>query len=233
MIIAAAMMPIFAFSQGNVVTKDSTWQIAANGAFYEVRLVEYNTGESSLNRRLIGDTASVFSGYLARFEAEGNRMATIAFEARAFDRIIRDFLQRRDSILTSVGRDITDTLTDKYAGPLLASGWKVYDDTTQLNVEFSVNAQGQLRYQIAGFPIRNAFIIARTMRLQNYGSTGKKLDVYAAPGGNWFSIDDRVKIRLPGNQGLSRVLEPIQKPPTIAPTKKTEPTKKAKKAKKQ
>jgi hypothetical protein len=36
-IIAAAMMPLFAFSQGAVTTKDSTWQVAANGAFYEVR----------------------------------------------------------------------------------------------------------------------------------------------------------------------------------------------------
>ena len=231
--IAASMMPLFSFSQGTVVTKDSTWQASANGAFYEVRLVEYSNGESSLNRSLVGDTASVFRGYLTEFEAAGNRMANIANEARTNDKEIRTILQRRDSILVKFGRDITDTLTAKYAGPLLPVGWVIYEDTTSMDIVFTINNQGQLRYEITGFPVRNAFIISRTIRLQNYKATGRSLGLYAAPGGNWGSVDDRVRMRFPGNQGLSRVLEPIQKPPTIAQTKKTEPQKKAKKAKKQ
>ena len=211
-IIAAALMPLFAFSQGAVTTKDSTWQVATNGAFYEVRLIEYSNGESNLNRRLIGDTASVFRGYLYEFEAAGNRMANVANEARTNEKEIRTIIQRRDSILAQFDRDITDTLTAKYAGPLLVSGWVVYEDTTALDVVFSVNAQGQLRYQIAGYPVRNAFIIARTMRLQNYKDTGRALGIYSAPGGNWFSIDDRVKMRFPGNQGLNRAVSAQPKP---------------------
>jgi hypothetical protein len=229
-IFIAATMPLFAFSQSigtvTVVTKDTTWQVSANGAFYEVRLVEYNNGESSLNRRLIGDTASVFRGYLTEFETAGNRMANVANEVRTNDKEIRQILQRRDSILAKFGRDITDTLAAKYAGPLLASGWVVYEDTTALDVAFSVNAQGQLRYQITGYPVRNAFVIARTLRLQNYKATGRSLDIYAAPGGNWGSVDDRVRMRLPGNQGLNREATtkdapvPAPKPTPKAATKK-------------
>lgn len=234
----AALMPLFAFSQGIVTTKDSTWQIAANGAFYEVRLVEYSNGESSLNRSLIGDTASVFRGYLAEFEAAGNRMANAAHEARTNDKEIREILQRRDSILAKFGRDATDTLAAKYAGPLLASGWVVYEDTAATDVAFSVNAQGQLRYQITGYPVRNAFVISRTLRLQNYKATGRPLDIYAAPGGNWGSVDDRVRMRLPGNQGLNRVITrfeainaaPAPKQPTPMPA---EPKPKTKKKKRQ
>lgn len=229
-IFIAATMPLFAFSQSigtvTVVTKDTTWQVSANGAFYEVRLVEYNNGESSLNRRLIGDTASVFRGYLTEFETAGNRMANVANEARTNDKEIRQILQRRDSILVKFGRDITDTMTAKYGGALLASGWVVYEDTTALDVVFTVNAQGQLRYQITGYPVRNAFIISRSMRLQNYKATGRPLDIYAAPGGNWGSVDDRVRMRLPGNQGLNRLqsLMPAPKsqetPPIPAKPKK-------------
>jgi len=203
-IFIAALMPLFAFSQGAVATKDTTWQVADNGAFYEVRLVEYSNGESNLNRRLIGDTASVFRGYLAEFEAAGNRMANVANEARTNHKEIREILQRRDSILAKFNRDITDTMTAKYGGPLLTSGWVVYEDTAALDVVFTVNAQGQLRYQITGYPVRNAFVISRTLRLQNYKATGRPLDIYAAPGGNWGSADDRVRMRLPGNQGLNR-----------------------------
>ena len=203
-IFIAALMPLFAFSQGAVATKDTTWQVADNGAFYEVRLVEYSNGESNLNRRLIGDTASVFRAYMAEFEAAGNRMANVANEARTNDKEIREILQRRDSILAKFNRDITDTMTAKYGGPLLTSGWVVYEDTAALDVVFTVNAQGQLRYQITGYPVRNAFVISRTLRLQNYKATGRPLGIYAAPGGNWGSADDRVRMRLPGNQGLNR-----------------------------
>ncbi len=211
-IFIAAMMPLFAFSQGNVTTKDSAWQVAFDGAFYEVRLLEYSNGESSLTRSLVGDTAWVFSAYLAEFEATGNWMANAANEARTNDKEIRTILQRRDTILAKFGRDITDTLTAKYAGPLLASGWVVYEDTAALDVVFTVNAQGQLRYQITGYPVRNAFVISRTLRLQNYKATGRPLDIYAAPGGNWGSADDRVRMRLPGNQGLNRGVSARAKP---------------------
>ena len=68
------------------------------------------------------------------------------------------------------------------------------------------------------------------MRLQNYKATGDKLDVYNAPGGNWFSIDNKVRIRFPGNQGLNRS---AAKPPGIeAETIKIEPVSQLKKASK-
>lgn len=198
------LLPVIASAQTVVVTKDTTWQESANGSFYENRLVEWSNGESSLNRRLVGDTSTVFNSYLQAFVSEAGRMANVVFEARDFDNIIRGMMQRRDSVLAQINRDLTDTLAGRYATPLLQSGWNVTEDTTLLNVTFSISAAGQLRYEITGQPTRNAFLFGRAMRLNNYKDTGKSLDVYNAPGGNWFSIDDRVRIKLPGNQGLNR-----------------------------
>jgi len=197
------LFPALCFGQ-NVVTKDTVWQSNANGNFYENRLVEYSNGESSLNRRLVGDTATVFSGYLTSFEKEGSRMANVAYEARDFDKIIRGMIQRRDTVLAQIGRDLTDTLAAKYAGALIVPGWEVTEDTTTLDITFSVSNAGQLRYEITGQPTRNAFIFGRSIRLNNYKDTGKSLDLYNAPGGNWFSVDDKVKIKFPGNPGLSK-----------------------------
>lgn len=196
-------LPLFASAQ-TVVVKDSVWAESANGSFYENRLVEWSNGESSLNKRLVGDTSTVFNAYLQTFVNEAGRIANVAFEARDFDKIIRGMMQRRDIVLAQINRDLTDTLAVRYATPLLQSGWNVTEDTTLLDVTFSISAAGQLRYEITGQPTRNAFLFGRAMRLNNYKDTGKSLDVYAAPGGNWFSVDDRVKIKKPGNQGLSR-----------------------------
>lgn len=218
------------------VVKDSIWQESANGNFYEVRLVEWANGESSLNRRLVGDTSTVFNSYLKTFVGEAGRMANVAFEARDFDKIIRGMIQRRDSVLAQINRDLTDTLAQTYAGALLKSGWTVVEDTTLLDITFSISAAGQLRYEITGQPTRNAFLFGRAMRLNNYKDTGKSLDIFSAPGGNWFSIDDKVKFKFPGNQGLSRSAlsapnfeaETIKIEPVAAPKKKSAKPKKEK-----
>ncbi len=192
--------PFHLFSQ---VSKDSVWQVSDAGAFFSVRLVEYANGESSLTKTRIGDTATVFSFDLQRAESEANRLANVAFEARNFDRQIRNILQRRDTVLATLGLDMTDTLAKKYAAPLLASGWKVLEGQAETDIVFSISAQGQLRYEITGFQPRNAFILGRAMRLNNY-KDGNRLDVYNAPGGNWFSIDNAVRLRFPGNLALDR-----------------------------
>lgn len=218
--------PLLAVAQSAVV-KDSIWEQWTGGKLYETRRVEYANGEYSEGKRLIGDTASVFTNYYRAFVREGERMAVLAFEARYFDKNIRGMIQRSDSVLATIGRDLMDTLTARFSRPLTDStGWKISEDTSSLNVAFSVNGQGQFRYQIAGFPVRNASIISNTMRLNNYKATGKPLDLYRAPGGNWFSIDDRVRLRLPSNQGLNRAAEKTTEKPSPAPKKANKKAKK-------
>jgi len=214
------------------VTKDSVWQTSENGAFYETRLVEYSNGESSLNKRLIGDTLTVFNSYLSVFTSEANRMANASEQTKDFDRTLRGMLDRRDSILATLGKDLTDTLAAKYAAPLLQSGWNILQDTANLSITWSISNSGQLRYEIEGYVTRNAFIFGRAIRMNNYRDTGKSLDIYAMPGGNWVSLDNAVKMKLPGNQGLSRT---VSKPPTesrtVHPAKKETAKKKPTKQK--
>ena len=193
---------ISASASAQVVTLDSLWQENENGKFYEVRRVEYSTGTYSQNRALIGDTLSVFNGYLNTFVIEGVRMANDAVGVSQFDKNISEMNNRNTDVFLITGRDIFDTLTATYALPLLIQGWTITVDTAQVDVEFSVNANGQLRYQITGFPTRNAIVISNTMRLRNFAATGKPLDIYKRPGGNWFSIDNRVKLKFHGNQGV-------------------------------
>lgn len=196
-ILILLFLPVFAFAQ-RIITKDSTWQAPDSGKFFEVRLVEYSTGESSLTRVLKGDTLTIFQAALNAYVSEGNRMANEARSTSQFYRIIKRLIQQNDEVFAITGRDILDTLTARYSLPLLASGWTAVDTGT-LNIAFSVNVNGQLRYTLQGFPTRNATLIASTLRLNNYGSTGKAIDLFQGPGGNWFSLDDGLKIKFPGN----------------------------------
>ena len=196
-ILILLFLPVFAFAQ-RIITKDSTWQAPDSGKFFEVRLVEYSTGESSLTRVLKGDTLTIFQAALNAYVSEGNRMANEARSTSQFDRIIKRLIQQNDEVFAITGRDILDTLTARYSLPLLASGWTAVDTGT-LNIAFSVNVNGQLRYTLQGFPTRNATLIASTLRLNNYGSTGKAIDLFQGPGGNWYSLDDGLKIKFPGN----------------------------------
>lgn len=196
-ILILLFLPVFAFAQ-RIITKDSTWQAPDSGKFFEVRLVEYSTGESTWQSAQEKARLTIFQAALNAYVSEGNRMANEARSTSQFDRIIKRLIQQNDEVFAITGRDILDTLTARYSLPLLASGWTAVDTGT-LNIAFSVNVNGQLRYTLQGFPTRNATLIASTLRLNNYGSTGKAIGLFQGPGGNWFSLDDGLKIKFPGN----------------------------------
>lgn len=197
----------------SVVTFDTLYQTNENGLFYEVREVQYATGESSTTKTLAGDTSAIFGTYYRAFLAEGNRMATEANVARKFDKEISGIIDRNTAVLLSTGTDPLDTITANFAAEILQSGWNIQDDTTFLDIAFSVNNAGQLRYEITGFPTRQATLIGGSMRLNNYKATGKKMDLFKMPGGNWTSIDDAVKIKLPGNVSSRSAAPPPPKTP--------------------
>lgn len=234
MILAAICQTVSAQSL-MLVTKDSVWQSNKGGRFYENRLVEWNTGESSLNVELRGDTLTLFNNYLQKFISEGGQMSALARDAARFDRNITAMNRQNTDVLAFIGRDVLDTITARFAGPLLQSGWTIKDTAATLDVSFSVNGQGQLRYQIQGFPTRNALLIGSSvLRLNNYQTTGQSLDFFLAQGGNWFTLENKTKLRLPGNQDVAnRALnlsgssaETIKLEPNFVPEKKSAKKKK-------
>ncbi len=211
-----AFAPVYVRAQA-ITTKDTTYQLSTGGKFYEVREVEYIDGSGSVTRSLIGDTMTIFANTLNFVVSEGNRMASDAREVIRFDEIVNNLSARITEVLAVTGRDIFDTLAARYSAPLLAQGWAISEDTTGIdNIMFSINAGGQLRYQITGNPTRNAFIIGRVMRLVNYPGHGHSIDMYRMPGGNWISIDRRIKLQFPGNIDV-REINLTPQPKIVAP----------------
>lgn len=224
------LCPLFANAQ-RAVTLDTSYQINAAGKFFSVRQVEYTTGESSITKNLIGDTATIYKNYMLAFLRRGEQMANDARAASRFDKDITDIINQNDLAASITGKNILDTLVKQFSGPLLLSGWQITDGINTTDISFQVNGNGKLRYTIAG-QTKTAVLINNTMRLLNYLNTGQPIDVFKSAGGNWFAIDDHIKIKFPGNPGQSQspskspiVTKPV---PLAQPTKSTQKTKKKK-----
>ena len=211
-------------------TLDTSYQISQNGKFYEVREVRRSNGESSVVTTFVGDTASIFTNYLNSIYADGNQMAAQARQASRLGADITKMIQQSNDAFVITGRDVLDTLTKRYAPPLLIAGWVLKDTSGTKDVTFSVNNNGQLRYAVPGFQTRNANLFGGVLRLNNYLSTGHDVDLFKSVAGNWFTIDNKLKMRFPGqNDAQNRAFEPAD---AIAPkpsaTKKPPKTKKKK-----
>lgn len=215
LIIFFLMLPAFAWAQ-NAIQTDTTYRVNTGGKFYEVREITFLNGEASTTKTLIGDTSTLYKNYYAAFVRAGTQMANDARQASRFDKDIAQIIAQNTATLAATGRDVLDTLTKQYAGPLISGNWSV-QDTALRDISFVINGNGKLRYTITGYAQRGAVLIANTMRLQNYKSSGQSVDLYKSPGGNWFSIDDKVKLKLPGNPLQNRQPDPA--PAVVTPAK--------------
>ena len=201
------LLPFSAFAQRYTVL-DTSYTVNTGGVFFEVHDVTYSTGEQSTTKTLIGDTATYFNANFNRFQDEVRRMAVIAQSAFNMGRRLGDLKKENDKILSATGRDILDTIAARNAIQFTASGWTIRD-TSAKSIAFSVNASGQLRYQIQGQTARNAFLFGDAITLNNYLGTGKDLFVFKTESGNYRNREGTILVRQPGGaQNRATTLPP-------------------------
>lgn len=184
-----------------LLTFDSTWQQKIDTNYYVFRKTVYADGSEYLSKVFSGNDSTVFDNALKTSINEGVRMANVAYEARDLQKSIKAIIDLSDSLFVQTGKNLSDTLTMLYSPALTVSGWKITEGGVTLDIVFSVSGGGALRYEITGFSERAGEVISNTLRLNNYKSTGKSVDIYRAPGGNWFSVTNEIKMKFPGNTG--------------------------------
>jgi len=225
------LFPFMAFSQRYALL-DTAYTVNTGGVFFEVHDVTYSTGEQSTTKTLIGDTATYFNANFNRFQDEARWMSVTARAAFNMGKRLNDLKKENDKILSATGRDILDTIAARNAIQFTASGWTIRD-TSNKNISFSINANGQLRYQIQGQASRNAFLFGDAITLNNYMGTGKDLHVFKTESGNYRNREGTIIVRQPGGAQNRQfdfnfsapVIEwivPVSPPqPAKKPTKKT------------
>ena len=224
------LLPFVAISQRYTVL-DTSYTVNAGGVFFEVRDVTYSTGEQTTSKTLIGDTATYFNANLTRFQDEARRMATLAQQVFNMGKRLNDLKKENDKILTATGRDILDTITIRNLIDFTASGW-VIRDTSNKSLAFSVNANGQFRYQIQGQATRNAFLFGDAITLNNYLGTGKDLFLFKTESGNYRNREGTILLRKPGGAQNREVwVDPNLDAESVEPIPPKKPAAKPKKKK--
>ena len=224
------LLPFVAISQRYTVL-DTSYTVNAGGVFFEVRDVTYSTGEQTTSKTLIGDTATYFNANLTRFQDEARRMATLAQQVFNMGKRLNDLKKENDKILTATGRDILDTITIRNLIDFTASGW-IIRDTSNKSMAFSVNANGQFRYQIQGQATRNAFLFGDAITLNNYLGTGKDLFLFKTESGNYRNREGTILLRKPGGAQNREVwVDPNLDAESVEPIPPKKPAAKPKKKK--
>lgn len=235
------LFPFTAFAQRHTVS-DTTYTINDAGKFFSVREVLYSTNEATTEKTIIGDTVAYFNATFARFQNEAERMAQAARTVFDFGKRLTVLKKENDKVLLATGKDALDTITARLSASFLSGQWTIRD-TSVKDIAFSVNGNGQFRYQITGQLTRNADLYGDAITLNNYLSTGKDLFLFKTRSNNYRNREGTIILRMPGgaqNRGWSsgpdqmgeRIFtEVIKIEPIFVPEKPVK--KRSKKAKKQ
>lgn len=179
------------------IVQDSSWLTQTSGIYFANRLQTYDNGNSVLTSTKVGDTTAVVQGAINVYRSAASTMASDAILLSGNGAKIREIIRQDGLLQTQVGKSAlnqiavqvdTSTLTGKY---FTASGWTIKDGAAAAqNIVFSFNpTTNAFRYKIGSETVRLSYCLGNVIRLVNYGTTGRALDFYRAPGGRWVTID--------------------------------------------
>ena len=206
-----ALLAIAASAQSRVLTRDSVYIENKAGTFFRVRVIEYSNGEGMTQTELIGDTSAVINQFRNTIQGRASGLATDAAAVYQFRQTISELIRQGNQIQTQFGTNPVRLIQNDFSPNFTGNSWTIRNDTTR-TIAFTVNAQGQLRYQIAGFTARNARLLGNVMRLENYQSAGKDLDLFRVSENRYTTLDGLIVLRIPGQSQRSAA------PPTVDET---------------
>lgn len=197
------LIPVIAFAQNGEPVSDTAYifsqQTAAGLRFYEVKTFVYQDGSELTSKTLIGDSLTLLQSATAKIQASSASWAVDIRHVSTFKRKITATIREADQGRTLTGTDPQREIQMQQQAAFLEPGWKIRRDGTASDIVFTVNAQGALRYSVAGGQTRGATTLGSAMRLNNYPSSGTDTDLYVLPSGVWINADRSVILRPPNN----------------------------------
>lgn len=123
------------------------------------------------------------------------RMASLAVDSHRVSRtkqIITEVNDDAAEVLTKSGADPLKVIQDRYQAELLQPGWTINEGAGFIPIVFTVNAQGNLRYNVNGTGAKGAKIYGGVIRLNNYPASPTDTDFFLNENGNrYFSLPNR------------------------------------------
>lgn len=204
------------FSQNGDPVTDTSEIVLQGGKFFEVKMQTFADGDEINTKTMIGDSTALVQSTEDRIISKA---ATLAVDARYVSqsrKALTELIRQDNAVEGATGISPLKNIVQNYSSPFLESGWKIKESGAAIDISFSVNAGGNLRYTPAGGTTRTAILFGDAIRLRNWtGTTG--MDLYQLKaGGPWVNLDRTVILRPPGNAGpVSRQAAPAPVEPIV------------------
>lgn len=206
-VLFAALLPAFFIqAQTRDLVADSTWITNEAGKFFENHIQIFSDGSQENGwKRLIGDTAKVVARYTSRIEQAAEQIANDAAVVAEFPSKVKELIRQGQAIKAQIGASPLDSIQAKYARVLTDSAYQIKFLGAQHSIEFTVNAQGVLRYRLDTLQAKQAILLGRVLRLNNFNGGTDDLVLYQYRDFYYINIDRSVIMRLVGVANKSAV----------------------------
>jgi len=206
---AFLLFPLILSAQNGEPVSDTSYITAQGGIFSEVKTFIYADGSELSTKTPIGDSLALAAATKARIESTAASMAVDVRYVSTFKKKITTLVRESNAVLALTGIDPQKQVQDEYSAPFLTAGWALRHDGTTADIAFTVNAQGNLRYSVAGGTTRQAQLLGAVLRLKQYPAQGTDTDVYRLQNGVYVNADRSIILRPPGNNSqVSRSAAP-------------------------
>jgi hypothetical protein len=189
-IIFFALLFITLPSFAQTVTVDSSVTFSQGGKFWKQQTIIYDNGESLVSVKLLGDTATTINAAANRMRQQAATWANDVRFILTLKRQFNELVRQAADVKAVVG---VDPLAVLYADSLVFQpGWQINSGSGNQPLVFNTNAQGQLRYNIAGGTNRNAFYFGDVIQFRNFayatGLTGVTVNFYRRADGKYSDL---------------------------------------------
>lgn len=154
--------------------------------YFEVYTVTYDNEEQDIRKTLIGPASVLVEAYADKFEQQAQSMAVNAQTVAITNKRLNEIQSDNTEIAGLAGTAPLSVILSKYQAELLTPGWTINDGTGPLPIVFTINAQGNLRYNVNGTGAKGATTLGSMLRLNNYPAAPTDTDFYISPNGNKF-----------------------------------------------
>ncbi len=175
-------------------TKDSTWITNTGGVFFENKYTEFDNGNSTLDKKRIGDTMQIFSAQVLRVQTTSQTLANDIEITSAYSSAATELIRQSNATKAQIKRSALDSIVKPQRPYFLDSIWSIRDNGVKRNIVFSFTAQGVFRYKIDTFQVRTSQYLGSIIRLNNYMNTGKDLDLYLFKNKRWYNATRTVQM---------------------------------------
>lgn len=171
----------------DIVSTTKDFQLGSDGVtYFEVTTVTYDDESQDITKRPIGDAASLTADQADKIEGRARSLAADTVRASRARQILNEINSDAAEVETITASDPLKVILNRHQSDLLQAGWTINEGAGFIPIVFSLNAQGNLRYNVNGTGNKTATTYGAIIRLNNYPAAPTDTEFFLNENGNRF-----------------------------------------------